>query len=709
MERMSRFTRRIQSMAPRLTIFRMGVVLVAVPILCQVAFILVFAELQRTNADAQASTLLSQEVLRTAQTVLRGMIDGQNGIRGYLLTGDAAHLVSYQIAARELPESLERLGQLVKDNPGQVERAEKLRTMALELLEFQERQRDLAVNGDVQLAIMNTKRGDGKRRMDAIRGELGEFLAEAGRIERRRKQTLENSHRRLGLGLIGGTLASIVASLALAALFSRGFRLRLTTLIANVRRLREGMDLSAPLRGSDEIVALDGALHDMAAELRTSEQALRRQTDILQSVVNSMGDGVIVADTTGKFLLFNPAASNILGTSATDTPVSDWSSTYGCYLPDGKTPYPPYDLPLARSLRGEAVDADEIFVRNERRPQGVWISVTGRPLLDATGEVQGGVVVVRDTTAMKHAEVALRQQNEHLEERVRERTAELAATNQDLAEKNRENEMFVYSVSHDLRSPLVNLQGFSAELALGCRELRALLADGGVPSSVRERGLGLVEGDMADSIRYLEVAVLRLGSIMDALLRLSRAGRVEYHPQALELGPIVECIVESMSGTAGERDATVTVRELPSCWGDPNAIEHIFANLIGNALNYLDPKRPGVVEIGSLDPAQNGEGVRPNREITYFVRDNGLGIPEAYRSKVFQAFQRVHPGAAQGEGMGLAIIQRVIERHGGRIWFDSVHGQGTTFYVALPTPPEPIGLPSRSTFNELTRSPCGAH
>ncbi|MEX2561134.1 MAG: ATP-binding protein, partial [Pirellulales bacterium] len=142
-------------------------------------------------------------------------------------------------------------------------------------------------------------------------------------------------------------------------------------------------------------------------------------------------------------------------------------------------------------------------------------------------------------------------------------------------------------------------------------------------------------------------------------------------------------IIDSMSATATERSARITLYDLPPAWGDPTAIEQVFANLIGNALNYLDPERPGVIEIGS-DQAVLESHEQADCE-TYYVRDNGLGIREEYQSKMFQAFKRLHPEVAKGEGMGLAIVRRVVERHSGKIWVESKVGVGSTFYVVLPS------------------------
>jgi len=232
-------------------------------------------------------------------------------------------------------------------------------------------------------------------------------------------------------------------------------------------------------------------------------------------------------------------------------------------------------------------------------------------------------------------------------------------------------------VSHDLRSPLVNLEGFSQELGLVSRDLRALLIGDDVPPDVQRTGLSMLNGSMAESIRFIQTAVRRLSTIIDALLRLSRAGRLEYERQELDATALARRVADSMHATAAARKATIEIGELPRLRGDAAAIEQVFANLIGNALNYLDSARPGRVEVGCLPDTR--DGLR-----TCYVRDNGVGIPEDCREKIFQAFHRLHPEAASGEGMGLTIVRRIVERHRGTAWVESQVGVGSTFFVALP-------------------------
>ncbi|NUU01456.1 sensor histidine kinase [Herbaspirillum robiniae] len=262
---------------------------------------------------------------------------------------------------------------------------------------------------------------------------------------------------------------------------------------------------------------------------------------------------------------------------------------------------------------------------------------------------------------------------------------ELADVNAHLRQQTQDNEMFIYSVSHDLRSPLVNLQGFSKEITHATRDLAAEIDKLNLAEADKARIRGMIEDDIHTSLRFIQNAVTRSASIIDAMLRLSRAGRVEYQPVMLDINVMAQRIVDAMSGSIRGKEAAVEIqRALPQAWGDPTAIEQVFGNLVGNAVNYLDPKRPGRIELGCLsgNGAGTGEGLN-----TYFVRDNGLGIPATHMSKMFTAFQRLHGNVAQGEGIGLALVKRVVERHGGKIWAESEEGVGTTFFVALPAQP----------------------
>lgn len=322
-----------------------------------------------------------------------------------------------------------------------------------------------------------------------------------------------------------------------------------------------------------------------------------------------------------------------------------------------------------------AVLADNASRLAQRRP--LTTSFGGSDEIARVGQAFGAAAA-----QLAEADAAEQRYRDELEKRAAElalANADLGRANADLRFKTQENETFVYSVSHDLRSPLVNLQGFGKELAQSCKELRSSAEDGGVPAAVRRRMLEIIDGDVLESIRFIQTAVSRSGNIIDSLLRLSRAGRVEYKRQPVDVRSIVQRVADSMQASARERNAQVVINDLPEAMADPAAVEQIFGNLIGNAINYLDRSRPCKIEVGALA----AEDQAPGRH-RYYVRDNGVGIPAAYLPKMFVAFQRLHGQLAPGEGIGLALVRRVVERLEGTVSVESTEGVGSTFFVTLP-------------------------
>lgn len=281
-----------------------------------------------------------------------------------------------------------------------------------------------------------------------------------------------------------------------------------------------------------------------------------------------------------------------------------------------------------------------------------WVDTTIFPFRDAQGRTRQYVAIRTDITQRKSDELRLQQYAD------------------ELAAKNKELETIVYVVSHDLRSPLLNVQGFGAALARTCQELKAK-CDGGDTVGTRR----LLDVDVPRALKYIEAGIAKMDALLSGFLRFSRLGRMELRIEPLAMQTVVTGVVQALKFQAEQADAAITVGELPDCLGDATLVGQVFSNLIDNALKYRDPARRCEITI----TGEAGDGAS-----TYTVRDNGIGIAPEHQPKVFELFHRLDPKKSQGEGLGLTIAQRAVERQHGRIWVESEKGRGTAFQVTLP-------------------------
>lgn len=287
-----------------------------------------------------------------------------------------------------------------------------------------------------------------------------------------------------------------------------------------------------------------------------------------------------------------------------------------------------------------------------------WVETTIFPFLNDRGEPIQYVAIRTDITRRKANEAAM----------------ELIAA--ELAEKNKELEAIVYTVSHDLRSPLVNVQGFGKQLQRACDTIRnaaAAAGEGGmIPAAQLKQP---VEVAIPQALRFINAGVGKMETLLAGLLRYSRLGRVALTIRPLNASGLLAEIIAAMKFQLDEAGAEVHVEPLPVCEADHIQTSQVFANLLDNALKYRDPRRPLHVTIRG----HVSEGMA-----VYEVADNGIGIAPEHQAKVFDIFHRLNPEATGGEGLGLTIAQRVLERQKGRIWVESKFGQGSSFFVALP-------------------------
>jgi light-regulated signal transduction histidine kinase (bacteriophytochrome) len=238
--------------------------------------------------------------------------------------------------------------------------------------------------------------------------------------------------------------------------------------------------------------------------------------------------------------------------------------------------------------------------------------------------------------------------NNDLERRVEERTAQLESA-------NRELEAFSYSVSHDLRAPLRAVSGFTTILKAD------FAAD--------------LPPEAQNYLEKIQASGMKMAQLIDELLAFSRIGRSPLKKKAVDLNGLVRSAIEALAPDTKNRQIEWTLADLPSMEADPILIQQVFANLVGNAVKYTGKRETAQIEIGCTD--QDHKNV-------YFVRDNGAGFDMEYANKLFGVFQRLHSeDEFKGTGIGLAIVRRIVERHGGRIWAEAEVDKGATFYFTL--------------------------
>ncbi|UCH94655.1 MAG: HAMP domain-containing protein [Candidatus Aminicenantes bacterium] len=252
-----------------------------------------------------------------------------------------------------------------------------------------------------------------------------------------------------------------------------------------------------------------------------------------------------------------------------------------------------------------------------------------------------------------------------------------------LEEKNYELEQVIYVTSHDLRSPLVNLQGFSQELGYTLKELQTLINKiDTVPANIKKK-FSLILEDIFDSLKYIQSSTFKMDVLLSGLLKLSRLTRMDSTFEMIDMNRLISEITNAFEYQLKEAGVNLQVGELPSCFGIELQVNQVFSNLLNNALKYLDPQRPGEIKITGETIKIDGNA----RYVVYCVEDNGVGIPREYHKKVFEIFQRLNPDATVGEGLGLTIVNKIIVRHHGKVWVESESGKGSKFFISLPIPP----------------------
>lgn len=382
---------------------------------------------------------------------------------------------------------------------------------------------------------------------------------------------------------------------------------------------------------------LGGIAFDITGEKQKEDQ-MREKSELLELILNNIGDPVIAVDQTGSLLLFNPAAIKLHGLDSA-------KGKYGLFMPDKVTRYAQDELPLARAIRGEEVRDLELFVRTPYHNEGITVSASAQPLRDRDGKLRGGAAVLRDITPRKQVEEAL-----------------LSARDEALAASELKSQ-FVSNISHELRTPMSGVLGMT-ELLL-------------------EMGL---EPEQKELATYIYESAQNLLKVVNELLDFSRleAGKLYIEKVPVGIHEMVESCIQNISAGAVVKNISVSSRieeAIPRLMmGDKLRIQQVLNNITSNAIKFTEK---GSIKID----VSKGRAFVGGMMVRFTISDTGIGIEQAQQETLFQPFVQVDGSNTRkygGVGLGLSICRRLIKLMSGDIGVSSVVGKGSDFWFEVP-------------------------
>jgi PAS domain S-box-containing protein len=394
----------------------------------------------------------------------------------------------------------------------------------------------------------------------------------------------------------------------------------------------------------------DRVEHEQA--LAQSRERLRQALQYQEAIVGNMGEGLYTVNRQGHLVSMNQAAEKLFGWTKEELLGRKMHDVVHYKHPDGR-PFPAEQCGVVQVFRTGTtlLHQEDMFIRKDG---GFFNVVYSAAPMRSADDVTGLVVVFHDVTAQKRAEQALRDRDRALTAA----NEELRHQKTGLAEANRELQSFSYSVSHDLRAPLRTIDAY---VRIVEEDHRADLSD------EVQRCLGIVKK-----------AVGQAGELIDDLLEFSRLGRIGMDLRPTKMTELARETADELALTQSQHDIDLTIGDLPPCQGDWRLLKLVWANLLSNAFKFTRGRPLRQIEVGWLPDDQGADAC------VYYIKDNGVGFDMKYVHKLFGVFQRLHlKDEFEGTGVGLAIVQRIVQRHGGRVWAEGKLDGGATFYFSV--------------------------
>lgn len=415
------------------------------------------------------------------------------------------------------------------------------------------------------------------------------------------------------------------------------------------------------------IILLSVIAWNAAKSLSRTDRNLTQQNQILKSVLDSIGDGVVVTDAKGNFVSFNPAADHLTGVGLSNKSPGEWAETYGVFKPDMATPFPVEEFPLVKALQGIETNNCEQYLKNKQVEQGRFISVTGRPLRDIDGEIQGGVVVFRDVTAQKMHQIRLQEDNFLLEEKVAERMEQLKKTQDQIQHLQKMNAIgrLAGGVAHDFNNILGAIYMYCDLMS-------------------KNKDNVLV---IADCVKEVRRAADRGADLVSQLLLFSR--KQELTVGSIDLNRLILELLSMLRRLTDEHitlDTSLTTR-LPEIQANAGQVEQIIINLIINGRDAMPNGGKILIEthLTHVDMIYSSShlSIVPGNYVVLTVSDEGTGIEPEVLEHLFEPFFTTKP-FGKGTGLGLSTVYGIVKAYSGTIEVESVVGQGSKFKIYFP-------------------------
>jgi signal transduction histidine kinase len=286
----------------------------------------------------------------------------------------------------------------------------------------------------------------------------------------------------------------------------------------------------------------------------------------------------------------------------------------------------------------------------------VWLIVNGFPVFDEHGEISEILISFIDITERQKS------------------SNKVLKLNNELELKNEELEQLIYVASHDLRSPLVNIQGFNSELKQSVNTIINLIENEENIDTAKAKIIQYLNSDFKESVDFIDISAEKISKLISGLLKVSRLSRTLTTINEVNINKLMANIVSTFEFTVKSNNISIEVDDLPNCFGDELMLDQVFSNLIGNAIKFLNPEKSSKIKIF---------GTIVNEQVVYCIEDNGIGFSTEYLDKIFLLFHRLD-NKTEGEGLGLAIVKKIIDKHNGSAWAESTPNIGSKFFISIP-------------------------